>query len=105
MKSATRSAWCGVWLLCALIIAASIDNIPDPPAVKSGTTDVRAAGAMGSLQADAGGELRNLSRVPGPRIAARWNALRSIREARLPIAEIALVRQAADPSPPAFVRS
>jgi len=60
MKNATRAAWCGVWLLCALIIAASIDNIPDPPAEKSGTTNVRAAGAMGSLHAPAGGGTEKL---------------------------------------------
>jgi hypothetical protein len=105
MRKMTRAAWCGVWLFCALMIAASLDNIPDPPAVKSGTTDIRAAGVMGSLQTLAGGELRNHARVPGPRVAARWNALKHVIDTRLPDTEIALVRQAADPSPPAFVRS
>ena|ERR1700690_1411682 len=105
MKSAKRAAWCGIWLLCALIIAAALDNIPDPPAVKSGTTDVRAGGFMGPLQAFAGGELRNHSRLPGPRIATLWSALRHVFEARLPVTEVALVRQAADPSPPLFRRS
>jgi hypothetical protein len=105
MGKLTRGAWCVVWLLCALIIAARLDRIPDPPAVKSGATDVRSDGFLCPLQAYAGGELSNLSCVPGPRIATRWTALKYICDARLPIAEVALVRQAADPSPPPFARS
>jgi hypothetical protein len=105
MGKLKKGAWCGVWLLCALILAAALDSVPDPPALKSGTSDVRAGGVMGPLQAFAGGELRNRSRVPGPRLARRWIAFKHLFEAQLPVAEVALVRQAADPSPPNFIWS
>ena len=105
MGKATRAAWCGVWLLCALVLAASLDGIPDPPAEKSSAISVRASNLGGQLQACAGGELRSQLAVPGPRVVARWIALKHVYEARLPITEVALVRQAADPSPPPFARS
>ena len=102
MGKMTRAAGCGVWLLCALIVAVSLDTVPDPPAVRSSTIDVRACDLAGQLQTLAGGEFRNHCCLPGPRVATRWIALKHVFEARLPMAEVALVRQAADPSPPAF---
>lgn len=103
MGKATKAVWCGIWLLCALTLIASLDGIPDPPAVKSGTNDVKAVAVSNPLQGLAGGEPRSNSMVPGPGTATRWTALRQIFEARIPIAEVAQVRQAADPSPPAIL--
>jgi hypothetical protein len=105
MRKLRRGAGCGVWLLCALLVAASLDGFPDPPAIKSRTSEVRACGFDNQPQGFAGGELKCYAGLPGPRVATLWSALQHVFAARLPITEVALVRQAADPSPPPFARS
>ena len=105
MGKAIRAVWCGIWLLCALLVAASVDGIPDPLAVKSRSTEIRACGFDNTLPGFAGGELKCHAGLPDPRVATRGSALKQVFEVRLPNTEIALVRQAADPSPPPFARS
>jgi len=105
MKFAIRAACYGVWLLCALIVAASVDGVPDPLAVKSRSIEIRAVGFDSQPQAFAGGEPKCQVGLPGPRDATRWSALQHVFAVRLPITEVALVRQATDPSPPPFARS
>jgi hypothetical protein len=105
MGKATRAAWYGIWLLCALFVGASLDSLPDPLAVKSRTSEVRASGFDYQPLGFAGGEPKCHAGMTGPRLVTRWSALKYVFEARLPILEVALVRQAADPSPPPFARS
>ena len=105
MGKLTRGAGRGVWLLCALIVAASLDGVPDPLAIKSRTSEVRASGFDKQPQGLAGGEPKCYAGLSSPRVATLWSALKQVFEARLPHTEVALVRQAADPSPPSFARS
>ena len=105
MGKASRAAWCGVWLLSALLVAASVDSVPDPLAIKSRANEVRAVVFDSQPQGLAGGEPECQIGLPGPRVATRWSALQHVFKAPLPITEVALVRQAADPSPPSFARS
>jgi hypothetical protein len=104
MRNATvRPVWFGAWMLCALLVTASVDNIPDPPAVKSPAVEVGARGFSSQLATSTPEDLKCHSFRSGPQFAARWVTLRRVLEPRIPADRIALVRQAADPSPPKFL--
>lgn len=105
MGKTSRAAWCGVWLLSALLVAASADSVPDPLVLKSRSNEVRAVVVDSQPQGLAGGIPKCQTGLPGPRLATRWSVLQYVYQAQLPITEVALVRQAADPSPPPFARS
>jgi hypothetical protein len=101
-RAAARSIWIGIWMLSAFIVTASLDGIPDPPAVKSPTIEVKARSLDCQLESSPAEALTTHSFRSGPRVAARWIALRQVLDARIPADRIAMVRLAADPSPPLF---
>jgi hypothetical protein len=36
-KQLTKSIWCTIWILSALLVMATLDALPDPPAVNPGS--------------------------------------------------------------------
>ena len=92
---------CKIWVLGALIAIASVDAIPDPPAVKSHTVNVA------SLLCEARGGVceRHLNcdwSCTSSHLQTRWIALASTQEPSRPGDWIVLTEYASDPSPPVF---
>jgi len=96
-----RLSSCSVWLLCTLLLCASLDTVPDPPAVRPCQIDIKTIPAT-DLEISPISSL-SCSGFAGPRIVVRWIALRQVLDIKRPVDLIALVQQAADPSPPVFV--
>jgi hypothetical protein len=94
-----KSTSCIIWVLGALMVIASIDTVPDPPAVNRPTVSVatRLCEARGAvcerrMNCDWSGTSSHLH--------IRWMAFTSAYEPNLPSDWIALTGFAADPSPP-----
>ncbi len=90
---------CIYWVLGAALLIASVDTIPDPPAVKPHTLSVV------SIVGEAGGtvyeqHLKCDWSCPSSHLQARWIALTAAFEPSLPSDWIVLTGQAADSSPP-----
>ena len=100
-KPGMRLSSCSVWLLCALLLCASLDTLPDPPAVRPCQIDIKTI-PVTDLEISPISPL-SCSCFAGPRIVVRWIALRQVLDIKRPVDLIALVQQAADPSPPVFV--
>jgi hypothetical protein len=90
-----------IWVLASLMVMASLDAVPDPPAVNPHTVNVasRLCKAPGSLY-----ERRlncDWSHTSNSYFQIRWIAFECAYERHLPSDWIALAGHAADPSPPA----
>ena len=89
-----------IWLICAFILAASLDKVPDPPAVKphgSAAKELRGSTHHeGSFEQD-----RNWS-LSVPASVMRWFDFGGVFEPEHPIRCARLVRQASDSSPPSL---
>lgn len=89
-------------LLCALLVSAFLDAAPDPPAVRPHGIEA-AARCLGDLEGPAVQSLRSHSCFADPRTEVRWTAARLVFTAKRPVDLVAVVRRAADPSPPTFL--
>jgi hypothetical protein len=90
-----------IWLVCALLVIASADTIPDPPAVTTHAVDVKAPClrecAGNFYEPDLHGNLSAVTLFGRIRRLAFTNDHKLIR----PSEAVVLTGQAADPSPPA----
>jgi hypothetical protein len=90
---------CAVWVLLALIAVASVDTIPDPPAVNPHTAS--ATSLIYATNCDSC-EQRLDCDLPSPFVQARWMvALSHVRQPNRTNDSVAITGHAADPSPPA----
>ncbi len=92
---------CIIWVLGALMVIASVDAIPDPPAVNSHTVNVasllcKARGAVCERRLNC-----DWSRSSS-HLQTRWISFTSTDEPNRPSDWIVLTGYAADPSPPVF---
>ena len=95
-----KSKACLIWFLGLLIGIASVDTIPDPPAVNPPTLSVASR-----LSESRGGvcERRLTTDWSGTsHLQVRWMAFASVYEPNLPNDWIAITGFASDPSPPAL---
>lgn len=87
-----------IWVLCLAIVAATVDTIPDPPAVKPHPIDVRV-----NCPIQSPGVLVKCSHCnicfETPRLV-RWVLFQSEIAAKHAVSLAVLTPQAADPSPP-----
>jgi hypothetical protein len=89
-----------IWVLGALLAIASVDTVPDPPAVNPRTVN-----AASRLCEARGGVCERRTNSDWPccsQLQIRWIAFTSAYEPNLPGDQIALAGFAADPSPPAL---
>lgn len=95
-----KSKACVIWFLGLLIGIASVDTIPDPPAVNPHTVSV----ASHLREARGGVCERHLNSDWSytSHLQVRWMAFTSVYEPNLPNDWIAITEFAADPSPPAL---
>ena len=95
-----KSKACVIWFLGLLIGIASVDTLPDPPAVNPHTVSV----AFRLREARGGVCERRLNSDWSctSHLQVRWIAFTLVYEPNLPIDWIAITGFAADPSPPAL---
>lgn len=90
------------WLLCVLILSASLDRVADLPAVNPHGPDLKALCSHHTVEAAADrawiGSSSGL--VPLPRLDSSGLVQRQTSGAGLPSVRSTEMRQAADPSPP-----
>jgi len=93
---------CLVWILGASMVMASLDAVPDPPAVNPHTTVVNLAARLCDVPCAFCERRLNSDcfRTSSHHLQIRWIAFISACEPNLPGDWIALTGQAADPSPP-----
>jgi len=91
-----------VWLLCALIIAVSVDTVPDPPAVKDPYRCNSSLLSDNHLQVLPSQLMRDRHFAPLSR-PLRWNALVYAGEPDLSDEHYALLLRSTDPSPPVSI--
>jgi len=85
--------------LCLCTITASLDRLPDPPAIKPHVLGVTALSASTPFQ----GSAHQAEAIPIFRswlLAKPWLSSRSIPEGVVPLHQPALMQDAADVSPP-----
>lgn len=88
------------WAFCACVLAASLDRVPDPPAVTPHAVKIQAAGTNVHQPSEIGSQ--STTREICVRPAARPSpASDGAPENSLSASVAGLVQQAADPSPPA----
>jgi hypothetical protein len=87
-----------IWLICAFILTASLDQLPDPPAVKPHGSVAKELHINGHHQGFFDQD-RNWS-VSAPAFVVRCFDFGRVVETDYPIQRARLVRQAADSSPP-----
>ena len=89
------------WLLCALLMAASLDKIPDPPAVGPHGNEAKTAGLNDHRE----GSLNQSFKCAWPPVSfsvvVRWLDLGKAFAAVHQVAHPSQMRQASDSSPPA----
>jgi hypothetical protein len=88
-----------IWVLGVLMVTASLDAVPDPPAVNPHTVDV----AFLPCEAPGGlceGRSNYAWSSSSSHFQVRWIAFTSASEPNPPMGWIVLIGQAADPSPP-----
>jgi hypothetical protein len=91
-----KSRSCIFWVLGLLLVIASVDTIPDPPALNPRSVGV-------ALLCEARGEVcerLNSGWIISSLVQVRWIAFTSAYETKLPTDWIALTGLATDPSPP-----
>jgi hypothetical protein len=89
-----------IWVLGALLAIASVDTIPDPPAVNPHTVNV--ASRLGEARGGVGERRLNSDWSCSSHLQIRWTAFTSACDPNLRGDRIALAGFAADPSPPAL---
>ena len=94
MKSKSRI----IWVVGVLLAIASVDTVPDPPAVNPHIISV--ASRLGEPRGGLYERLLKFDRSCASHHHVRWIGLTSTYEPKLPADRIALTRFAADPSPP-----
>jgi hypothetical protein len=92
---------CVVWLLCLSITAASLDNVPDPPAIKQRVVQSQSLDFSEQLQHAAGDSRQSEFDDAGAHRALFALCIRRISDPPSTVGDSPLMRQAADPSPPA----
>jgi hypothetical protein len=93
-----KSRSCIIWALGLLLAIASVDTIPDPPAVNPRSVSA-------AFLFEARGEVcerLNSGWFISSLVQVRWIAFTSVYEPKLPTDWIALTGLATDPSPPAL---
>ena len=94
-----KSKSCTIWVLGLLLAIASVDSVPDPPAVNPRTVAVVS-------QCEARGDVcegrLNFDSPISSQVQVRWVAFTSANEPKLLTDWIALTGLATDPSPPAL---
>ena len=94
-----KSSSCIIWVLVLLLVIASLDTVPDPPAVNPSTVSVAC------LLCEAGRDVHeyrlNSDLSLSLLFQIRWIAFTSAYEPNLPKDRIILTGFATDPSPPA----
>jgi len=91
---------CTIWVLGALMVIASVDTVPDPPAVNP-----QAVNVISHLPVCPAGSCQRLtcdSSCISSLLQIRWIAFTSTYEPNRPCDRIARMGHAADPSPPAL---
>jgi len=94
-----KSRSCIIWVLGLLLAIASLDTVPDPPALN------RRAVSVASLLCEVRGDVRerrfNSDSSISSLVQVRWIAFTAWYEPNLPKDRIVLTGFATDPSPPA----
>lgn len=100
--SSTRRISLLVWLLCVIILSASLDRIADPPATKPVSPEVNAVTfnhAAGPVSPHSWSWARLGADVP---FECCWLGACETTKSGYPNSCASIVRHAADPSPPNF---
>ena len=89
-----------IGLLCAFILSASLDKLPDPPALQPGRGDAKAFCLDGHVEGsvDKDCECPRYASIPLPLV--HWFDFAQVFETHPPVHHAMLVRQASDSSPP-----
>ncbi|HVW84059.1 MAG TPA: hypothetical protein VHB50_05245 [Bryobacteraceae bacterium] len=92
-----KTIWCIVWVLGALLVIATLDNVPDPPAASPGASQYTAAVHDHLV----GGGVQ-YHQSPGSlfRLPLRFDEPNSVQPHPRSAQQV-VTEQAADPSPPA----
>jgi hypothetical protein len=101
MLKASRRLGPVAWLLCVLLISASLDQVADPPAVTSHGSEIKSLCSPHLLESAAdhvfvGHSFVSLLPQPGP----MWLIPAQLSRPEMPNTRATVVRHAADPSPP-----
>lgn len=88
-----------IWVLGLLLAIASVDTVPDPPAVNPRTTSV--ASLLSEVHGDVHERWLNAGLSIHSLLQVRWIAFTASYEPNLPKDRIVLTGFATDPSPPA----
>ena len=95
-----------IWVLCALLVIASVDAIPDPPAIDQHAVNVVSSQICKAPSSAVDRRLNCSWTCPSLHtFQARWVTLTSVYETNLPTDWIALTGLAADPSPPTMLKA
>jgi len=92
-------AWC-IWILGALLLVASVDAKPDPPALDPHFAAIKVSSLSGFAKAVHNPYGNDCSLAP---LQARRYVLVGDSEPHCPAEILAQMEQAADPSPPLFI--
>jgi hypothetical protein len=94
-----RVVSCVIWMLYVFILAASLDTLPDPPAVNTQRVEVKAECDLANAPELS---LKSISNFSCIAIVVHWIGTHQIFEAQQSSDRIALTQHAGDPSPPAL---
>jgi hypothetical protein len=92
-----------VWLLCALIVAACLDRLPDPPAINPSRIDARVLCLGNQLVSSTYDQPDRVVDFAGSYSAVQYPVLEYVLQPSLLVYRSSVIRQAADPSPPQLV--
>ena len=96
-----KSIGCTIWILGALLVIATLDARPDPPAVDPHTVKAKTACLLGYSGEDGTQYLSCASPKIAPGLPVRSSGWADAGEPKRTTGALALVRHAADSSPPA----
>jgi hypothetical protein len=99
VQAGMKSRSCIIWVLGLLLAIASVDTVPDPPAVNPRTVSV--GSLLSEVHGDAHDRRLNAGLSACSPLQVRWTALTASYEPNLPKDRIVLTRFATDTSPPA----
>jgi hypothetical protein len=95
-----KSIGCTIWILGALLVIATLDTLPDPPALDPHT--VKASCSRESSGDDTAQQFFCEPPSAGNALPAQWAEWADTQEPHHTAGESTLVRHAADSSPPLF---
>jgi hypothetical protein len=103
-RSQRQLAWC-IWILGALLVVASVDATPDPPALAPHVAAVTVASPSGFAKAvrNPSGNHSSLNLLD--QFQTQGPVFIGHTEPDYPVTSIAQMEQATDPSPPLFIES